>query len=168
VVIYNTLFEFLDNTEHPLGSYIRKVQVNQDLNFYDRACSNQPFAPHMTQDWYVHTKSTWFAAGHEPDEVYPLGEEMVPYFTKVIAYDALAAVGAAGEDVLDAFKIIKPLTTRPDAADPIHRLIGVPRVDKLPADHNIDGDEMGLVITALMKGSILAVKQNLKSSLKPT
>ncbi len=164
VVIYNTLFEFLDKTEHPLGPYIRKVQVNQDLNFYARACTDKPFAPHMTQDWYVHTKSTWFAAGHEPDEVYPLGEAMVPYFTKVIAYDALAAVGAAGEDVLDAFKIIKPLTKRPDAADPIHRLIGVPRVDKMPADHNIDGDEMGLVITALMKGSILAVKHGLKSS----
>lgn len=169
VPIYNTLFEFLEQTKHPLGPYIRQVQVNQDLNFYARACTGPLFAPHMTQDWYVKTKSTWFAAGHEPDEPYPLGQDMVPFFTKVVAYDALAAVGAAGEDVLDIFNIIKPFTTRPDAAHPTHRLIGVPKIapnEQFPSglaqDQNLDGEMLGRVITALMKGSILSVQQGLK------
>lgn len=168
VPIYNSLFVSLEETKHPLGPYIRKVQVNQDLNFYKRACSDNPFAPHMTQDWYVATKSTWFAAGHEPDEPYPEGTDMIPYFTKVVAYDALAAVGAAGEDVLDAFHIIKPYT-RTDAEHPTHRIIGVPTIEAEPghpaliADKNLDGNMMGVIITALMKGSVLASKQGLKS-----
>jgi hypothetical protein len=168
VPIYNTLFEFLEQTDHPLGPYIRQVQVNQDLNFYARACTGPLFAPHMTQDWYVRTKSTWFAAGHEPDEPYPLGKDMVPFFTKVVAYDALAAVGAAGEDVLQAFNIIRPFTSRPDAYHPTHRLVGVPRImpkgeqPGMPQDQNLDGHMMGVVITALMKGSILAVQQGLE------
>ncbi|KAG4428846.1 hypothetical protein IFR05_015674 [Cadophora sp. M221] len=62
----------------------------------------------MTQDWAVKTKSTWFAAGHEPDEPYPEGEDMLPYFTKVIGYDALAVVGASGEDVLQHLESSSP------------------------------------------------------------
>lgn len=164
VPIYNTLFEYLERTDHPLGPYLRNVQVKQDLAFYNRACSDNPYAPYMTQDWYVKTKSTWFAAGHEPDEPYPLGEDMIPYFTKVVAYDALAAVGSAGEDVLEKFGIIRPIVKRKDVDDPTHRLVGIPAVQEtadqpgLPEEHNFDAHKMGLVITALLKGSILAVK----------
>ncbi|KUJ13937.1 uncharacterized protein LY89DRAFT_784773 [Mollisia scopiformis] len=167
VPIYNTLFEYLDQTRHPLGPYLRKVQVTQDLNFYERACSDHPYAPYMTQDWYVGTKSTWFAAGHEPDEPYPMGEDMIPYFTKVVAYDALAAVGSSGQDVLDKFGIVKPIVKRQDVDDETHRLVGIPAVKEtedqpgLPQEENFDADKMGLVITALLKGSILAKQQRL-------
>ncbi|KAG4427484.1 hypothetical protein IFR05_017033 [Cadophora sp. M221] len=51
--IYSSLFEFLDETDHPLGYYLRGVQTSQELNFYARCCSIHPFAPHMTQDWAV-------------------------------------------------------------------------------------------------------------------
>ncbi|KAE8440837.1 hypothetical protein EG329_006399 [Mollisiaceae sp. DMI_Dod_QoI] len=167
VPIYNTLFETLDQLGHPIGPYLRKVQVSQDLSFYERACSDHPYAPYMTQDWYVQTKSTWFAAGHEPDEPYPMGEDMIPYFTKVVAYDALAAVGSAGEDVLEEFGIIKPIVKRKDVDDPTHRLVGIPAVREtenqpgLPQEENLDAEKMGLVITALLKGSILARIQGL-------
>jgi hypothetical protein len=165
VSIYNELFKFLDKTKHPLGHYLREVQLRQDISFYDRACSNNPYAPHMTQEWFVLNKSTWFLAGHECDEPYPLGEKMVPYFTKVVAYDALAAIGAAGKDVLDAFQVIKPHTTRPDSEDPLHHLVGVPGIrasegqPALPEEHNFDADSLGLLVTALMKGSILATPE---------
>ncbi|KAK0111217.1 hypothetical protein ONS95_001591 [Cadophora gregata] len=165
--IYSSLFEFLDETGHPLGRYLRGVQTSQELNFYARCCSDHPFAPHMTQDWAVKTKSTWFAAGHEPDEEYPLGEAMLPYFTKVIAYDALAVVGASGEDVLEKFGIVKPLKKRTDAEHPLHHIIGIPKTDGagdeagLPEEENLDGRQMGIAISALMKGSILSVQQKL-------
>jgi len=167
VPIYNTLFEYLDQTGHALGPYLRTVQVKQDLNFYERACSDHPYAPYMTQDWYVGTKSTWFAAGHEPDEPYPMGEDMIPFFTKVVAYDALAAVGSSGEDVLEKFGIVKPIVKRKDVDDKTHRLVGIPAVKEsedqpgLPQEENFDADKMGLVITALLKGSILAKQQGL-------
>ncbi|KAH9211836.1 hypothetical protein DL95DRAFT_464531 [Leptodontidium sp. 2 PMI_412] len=165
--IYSSLFEFLDETDHPLGHYLRSVQTSQELNFYARCCSDHPFAPHMTQDWAVKTKSTWFAAGHEPDEPYPEGEDMLPYFTKVIGYDALAVVGASGEDVLQHFGIVKPLKKRLDAEHPLHHIVGIPKTDGvdeedgLPEEENLDGRMMGVAISALMKGSILSVKQGL-------
>ncbi|KAI9050311.1 hypothetical protein LZ554_005478 [Drepanopeziza brunnea f. sp. 'monogermtubi'] len=165
--IYSSLFESLHETGHPLGRYLRGVQTSQELNFYARCCSDRPFAPHMTQDWAVKTKSTWFAAGHEPDEPYPLGEAMLPYFTKVIAYDALAVVGASGEDVLEHFKLVKPLVKRPDTKDGLHHVVGIPKTDGggegggLPEEENLDGKMMGIAISALMKGSLLAVQQGL-------
>lgn len=165
--IYSSLFEFLHDTGHPLGRYLRSVQTSQELNFYARCCSDHPFAPHMTQDWAVKTKSTWFAAGHEPDEEYPMGEDMLPYFTKVIGYDALAVVGASGEDVLQKFGIVKPLKKRLDAEHPLHHLVGIPKTDGtddedgLPEEENLDGTKMGVAISALMKGSILSVQQHL-------
>lgn len=167
VPLYNDLFEFLDQSGHPLGPYLRKVQVQQDLNFYERACSDHPYAPYMTQDWYVQTKSTWFAAGHEPDEPYPMGKDMIPYFTKVVAYDALAAVGSAGDDVLEEFGLVKPIRKRKDVDDKTHKLVGIPAVREsesqpgLPQEENFDAEMMGTVITALLKGSILAKLQGL-------
>ncbi|CZT09299.1 uncharacterized protein RAG0_14097 [Rhynchosporium agropyri] len=165
--IYSSLFEFLLNTGHPLGLYLHAVQTSQELNFYERCCSDKPFAPHMTQDWAVTTKSTWFAAGHEPDEPYPMGEAMLPFFTKVIGYDALAVVGASGEDVLQHFGIVKPLKKRLDVNHPLHRLIGVPKSDGkgdddgLPEEENFNGKMLGVAISALMKGSILSFQQGL-------
>ncbi|KAL2065589.1 hypothetical protein VTL71DRAFT_3259 [Oculimacula yallundae] len=166
--IYSSLFEFLLNTGHPLGHYLHSVQTSQELNFYARCCSDHPFAPHMTQDWAVKTKSTWFAAGHEPDEPYPEGADMLPYFTKVIGYDALAVVGASGEDVLQHFNIVKPLKKRTDAEHPLHHLVGIPKLDGLgddddglPEEENLDGRMMGIAISALMKGSILSYQQKL-------
>lgn len=168
--ICSSLFEFLEETGHPLGRYLRGVQTSQELNFYRRCCSGRPFAPHMTPDWVVKTKSTWFAAGHEPDEEYPEGEDMLPYFTKVVAYDALAVVGASGDDVLEHFQLVRPLVTRPDAHDTLHRIVGVPKMDavgdadELPEEANLDGWKMGIALSALMKGSILAVQQKLSMS----
>ncbi|KAI6707973.1 hypothetical protein JHW43_009499 [Diplocarpon mali] len=159
--ILSSLFEFLKDTGHPLGLYLRSVQTSQEVTFYNRCCSGEPFAPHMTQEWAVKNKTTWFAAGHEPDEPVPLGEAMLPYFTKVIGYDALAVVGAAGEDFLEHFGIVKPLKKRQDADHPLHRLVGVPSMDGLPEEANLDGEEMGVAISALMKGSILAFQQGL-------
>ena len=88
---------------------------------------------------------------------------MVPYFTKVIAYDALAAVGTAGQDVLDAFGIVKELKVRTDVKNERHKIVGVPAGQRkeFPGEANFDGKVMGTVITALMKGSILAVRQGL-------
>ena len=168
ITLYASLFEFLDSTGHALGHYLREVQKRQDLSFYKQSCSNHPYLPHMTKEWFVETKSTWFAAGHECDEDAPEDERMLPYFTKVVAYDALAAVGASGADVLEAFQIPKPLIKRPDMDDPLHRLVGVPALcaapgqDELPPEVNFDGDAMGLVITALMKGSILHLDPHLR------
>jgi hypothetical protein len=68
------------------------------------------------------------------------------------------AIRARGKNVLQAFNIIKPLTVRTDTNYPIYRLIGVlARKDpSLPPNENLDGEIIGIVITALIKGSILS------------
>jgi hypothetical protein len=171
--INTTVFEFMENTKHPLGPYLRKVQVGQDKNFYKRACSDHPFQPHMTQDWYLKNRSAWFSSGHEPDEKYPDEKEVVEYFINIVAYDAIAAVGASGEDVVKEFNLVRPLTSRPDAADRTHKIIGIPAVREdaktdqraLPQDSNVNGEAMSLVVTALLKGALLSVQQGMKSEL---
>jgi hypothetical protein len=163
--IPTTVFEFMEDTHHPLGPYLRKVQIGQDSSFYLKACSDTPFAPHMTQPWYLKNRSAWFSSGREPDEPYPTVEELVPFFINIIAYDALAAIGAAGEDVVKEFKFVKPFTTRPDADHPLHKIIGVPPVKEppLPTDCNFNSAPMNLVITALLKGALLSVQQGMES-----
>lgn len=164
--IPTTVFEFMEDTQHPLGPYLRKVQIGQDSSFYLKACSDKPFAPHMTQPWYLKNRSAWLSSGHEPDEPYPTVEELVPFFINIIAYDALAAIGAAGEDVVEEFKFVKPLTSRPDADDPLHKVIGVAPVKEppLPTDCNFNSPPMNLVITALLKGALLSCQQGLQST----
>jgi hypothetical protein len=163
--IPTTVFEFMEDTRHPLGPYLRKVQIGQDSSFYLKACSDKPFAPHMTQPWYLKNRSAWLSSGHEPDEPYPTVEELIPFFINIIAYDALAAIGAAGDDVVEEFKLIKPLTSRPDADDPLHKVIGVAPVKEppLPADCNFNSAPMNLVITALLKGALLSCQQGMES-----
>ncbi|KAE9372493.1 hypothetical protein N431DRAFT_466737 [Stipitochalara longipes BDJ] len=160
-----TVFEFMEETGHPLGPYLRKVQIGQDSSFYLRSCSDKPFAPHMTQSWYLKNRSAWLSSGHEPDEPYPTVDELVPFFINIIAYDALAAIGSAGDDVVEEFKLVKPLTSRPDAFDPLHKVIGVAPVKEppLPTDCNFNSAPMNLVITALLKGALLSVQQGMQS-----
>ena len=160
-----TVFEFMEDTGHPLGPYLRKVQIGQDSSFYLRSCSDKPFAPHMTQPWYLKNRSAWLSSGHEPDEPYPNVHELVPFFINIIAYDALAAIGSAGDDVVEEFKFVKPLTTRPDADDPLHKVVGVTPVKDppLPTDCNFNSAPMNLVITALLKGALLSVQQGMQS-----
>ncbi|PBP24433.1 inosine/uridine-preferring nucleoside hydrolase [Diplocarpon rosae] len=83
--------------------------------------------------------TTWFAAGHEPDEPVPLGEAMLPYFTKAIGYDAVAVIDASGEDFLRYFDIVKSLKKRQDADRPLHHLVGIPSQDGLPEEANLEG-----------------------------
>lgn len=169
--IPTSVFETMANTGHPLGPYLRRVQIAQDKNFYLKACSDTPFQPHMTQPWYLKNKTAWFSSGAEPDEPYPKFEDMVPYFMNVIAYDALAAVGAAGEDVVKEFGFVKPITVRFDAEDDLHKVIGIAPVKAnvppgqvpLPEECNFNPDPMNLVITALLKGSLLSCVQGLPS-----
>ena len=174
--IPTTVFEFMEDTKHPLGPYLRQVQIGQDSNFYLKSCSEAPFAPHMTAAWYLKNRTAWFSSGHEPDEPYPDVKELKQYFVNVTAYDALAAVGASGEDVVEEFGFIKPFTSRPDADHEIYKVIGVAAVPEekdqngkvviqkaLPQDCNFNPEPMNIVVTALLKGALLSVQQGMPS-----
>jgi inosine-uridine nucleoside N-ribohydrolase len=159
--IYSEFFADLAATGHPIGIHLRKTQLAQDVNFYtDTMDEKTRFRPFMTQRWFLTNKSTWFTEGHSEDptvEPYPPPEQVVPYLTVVVAYDALAALGAVGEDVLADLCVLKPA---PDSS--IYRIVGVgpsPNTPDIVEDPGVFGEQMALAIKALVKGSLLASQQ---------
>jgi inosine-uridine nucleoside N-ribohydrolase len=100
VPLSSKVFMELEATGHPIGAYLRRVQVEQDLAFYKQACESDPnkrFAPFMDQKWFLANKTNWHAS--EGDNL-PTGEEIIPHLTKIVLYDVHAALGIAGDDVV--------------------------------------------------------------------
>ncbi|KAJ9629334.1 hypothetical protein H2203_001707 [Taxawa tesnikishii (nom. ined.)] len=103
------LFIDLADTKHPVGEYLKMVQVKQDLNFYTTACQPDPNKrqmPQLDQEWFLRNRSTWYDTPRTDDEKRPVGEEILPY-CRVIMYDALAAIGAIGEDALQILNVLE-------------------------------------------------------------
>ena len=143
------LFAEMAETGHPLGEHLRKVQVAQDLSFYKTASNDKPekrFAPFMDQEWFLENKTSWFDSNSRKAP-YPKDDDVIPWLTKVIVYDALAALGASGDDALEALKVLKHNST---PSPSIHRIVGSPN------DPGIDPEQMASVLSALLKGSLLS------------
>lgn len=149
------LFDELSKTNHPVGEHLRKVQVEQDRAFYKTASSENPedhFAPFMDQTWFLKNKTSWFEKEHSPDTPYPKGDEVIPYLTKVIVYDALAALGSSGEDAIDALNVLTDGKAEPPS---IHRIVGFAGPPSVPGIHP---ERMATVLSALLKGSLVTCK----------
>ncbi|XP_024362126.1 uncharacterized protein [Physcomitrium patens] len=61
VAITQEVFVEVDSG-HSIRSYLRRVQVEQDLAFYKQACESDPanrFAPFMDQQWFLVHKTNW-------------------------------------------------------------------------------------------------------------
>jgi inosine-uridine nucleoside N-ribohydrolase len=147
------LFAEMAETNHPLGKHLRKVQVEQDLSFYKTASNPDPelrFAPFMDQEWFLKNKTSWFDSEPPKSTAYPEEQEVIPWLTKVIVYDALAALGASGLDALRALRVLTHNDTEPHS---IHQIVGFAGP---PSDPGVDSDQMCSVLSALLKGSLLS------------
>ncbi|KAF4630716.1 hypothetical protein G7Y89_g7424 [Cudoniella acicularis] len=152
------LFGEMAETKHPLGKHLRHVQTFQNLAFYRSASSKDPkerFAPFMDQEWFLRNRSSWFNVHHEPGTPYPKDEELIPYLTKVVIYDALAALGAAGSDALHDLNVLRI----DDQEASIHKIVGKAGP---PSDPGINPEQMALVLSALLKGSLLSCQQGIR------
>ncbi|RDL36116.1 uncharacterized protein BP5553_06728 [Venustampulla echinocandica] len=159
--IPDQLCKDLEATGHPVGIYLRKAQVEMDLAFYATSCNPDPskrFRPSMDQQWYLKNKSSYFDTPRTKDEPLPVGDEVVKYFNKLVAYDALAALAAGGDDILHHLKISKPSK---NGEKPLHQVIGTPKTATEELDPGINGKAMAQAIRALVRGSLLACQQNL-------
>jgi inosine-uridine nucleoside N-ribohydrolase len=151
-LLTSDLFAEMEKTEHPVGQHLRKVQVEQDLAFYRGASNKDPekrFAPFMDQEWYLRNKTSWFDVEHPPGTPYPEGDEVIPYLTKVVVYDALAGLGTAGKDALDALDVLTDGKVQPPS---IHRIVGFAGP---PSDPGIHPQQMSTTLSALLKGSLV-------------
>ena len=146
------LFAEMAATKHPIGVHLRKVQVLQDLSFYKTASNEAQyrFAPFMDKEWYLKNKTSWFDQDRKADERLPEGDEVIPWLTKVVVYDALAALGSSGSDALDALKVLTHNDAQPP---PIHQIVGFTGP---PSDPGIDSEQMASVLSAFLKGSLLS------------
>jgi hypothetical protein len=160
------LFRDMSDTGHPLGIHLKSVQVEQDRAFYQTSSlsEGERFAPFMTQHWFLKNKTNWFET-HKPEDTFPdpnpqtalpgdkdRGPDLADYLTKVVVYDALAALGASGDDALRALKVLS------HGDDPeFHRVVGVENVDI-----GIQPERMAVTLSALLKGSLLSCQQGIK------
>ena len=169
--LYSSLFAELEATGHPLGKHLRWVQVHQDLAFYISACQQDPkkrFADYMDQKWYLKNKTSWFdnldpnspaylepndPLYHDENAPYPKGAKVIPYLNKVVVYDALAALGSCGDDAIEALGVLANNDNQP-----VHRIIGNAGP---PVDIGVNPKQMGLALSALLKGSMWASKHGM-------
>jgi hypothetical protein len=164
--IKSSWFEELEKTGHKLGGHLRYVQLEQEKEFYSRACSPTPYRPFMTKSWYLDYKTTWWdhhdkSKGEEP-KTEDL-DEVVPYLNKVIIYDALAALGVAGDDVLNALDV---LDLPPQQRGTRHRYVGeeaviTNKIETKAAVEGVKGDNFTIALKALVMGSLLACQKGL-------
>lgn len=157
------VFVELEATGHPIGAYLRRAQVEQDLAFYGRACESDPekrFAPFMDQTWFLANKTNWHQ--QRVGNALPTGKEVIPFLTKLVLYDVHAALGAAGEDVLAELKMFQG-RRRCIQVD-----TGVVQCHKILCDDQStmareEVDAAVVAVSALLKGSLRAVQQGLPS-----
>ncbi|KAH8585753.1 hypothetical protein B0O99DRAFT_706833 [Bisporella sp. PMI_857] len=183
-------FKTLQNTGVVLADYLSGVQLAQDKAFWE--LSNEPnpkdrFQPTMDSTWFLDVRTTFYdkwkqeamlarKKGKTPPSRFPSQaptkaewKKLVPMI-KVVVYDALAALGTIGDDIMLQLKINKEPQVRKDAWNQKHKIIGiVPRENHGPedAEENFDKQNMANAIMALMYGSLMNVPPENKKGIYP-
>ena len=173
------LFTALKDTGHPLGAHLEVIEKQQDAAFYEGACDPaKRFAPNLDQDWFLYGKTDWYdrypkvPADGSPQILPPSGktpEAIIPY-TKLVFYDVLAAIGAAGDDVIRAIQILEPKDLFVNQEPHIHKVVG--REEPNPYDPgakllqfpDVNVSNMKTTVSALLKGSLSAYQQGIPST----
>lgn len=149
-----TLLKKMEATGHVLGVYLKQVHIQQEKVYYYNAVEHGEF---WTQDEYLKKRTCWFDH-NKPDDVKPSHDlkkdEIDKWLTVVIVYDALAALGAAGQDVMDALDI------KVESSE-IHEIVGIAGPVKDSHIPGIEVEKMKAALKALLVGSLLAANQKL-------
>jgi hypothetical protein len=150
VPLTTKLFKDMEASRHKIGVYLRKTQVEQDKTFYATACDpKKRFAPHLDQTWFLKNRTTW-CKSHTVDEPFPGIDEIKPYLKVLVVYDALAALGSAGDDVVKALDVFIPVPRELDNAESRHYIVGQSEDQK-----GVKPEPLAIAISALMKGAML-------------
>lgn len=150
------LFEDLEATGHPIGANLRRVQLDQDLIFYKRCCESDPkkrFQPFMDQMWFLANKTNW------EGQALPVGEEVIPYLTKIVLYDVHAALGVPGIEVEEAVDATKS-EPRKNEVEKENGKVDVHHWISSSDQSSVNLEGLLVALSALMKGSLLAVQQS--------
>jgi hypothetical protein len=95
----------------------------------------------------------------------PNTDEIILYLTKGLMYDALAALGTSGSNLVDTLGVLDTESITNQTS--IHKVIGIPKQDDLPANPNIHPERIAFVISIILKGGLYdSVKNSPGSQLK--
>ena len=178
------LFSDLNDTGHPLGIHLAWAEKLQDTTFYHTACTN-PFLPHLDREWFLRGKTDfyeiqpsvgpegWESTWKSVEPPAPDDAEGIIKYIKLVFYDVLAAIGAAGNDVIQATDILDPPDLFASQGPHIHKIVG--REDEIPDPKNpsktktvstpmINARNMKIVVSGLLKGSLEAFQQGIPST----
>ncbi|KFA80413.1 hypothetical protein S40288_11742, partial [Stachybotrys chartarum IBT 40288] len=141
---------FLEDLPGPVGHHLRCVSSRQDFVFGWDA-RHKPFMPHLDEKWLFR------GLGMDPDseKSKQMMEQRIP-IRKLMqlgtfpAYDACAAIGALGDDVLQCLGILSTTSEMPDSQ--LHRMFGQDRNDL----GGVDAAKLKTAIETFIKGSLLA------------
>lgn len=170
VPLTTQLFKDLAATTHILGEHLEKVQIAQDKEFYTCACLPNP--AFMNAETFLKNKTSWYNTHTQEDaKPDPRTEEILTYLTKAVVYDALPALGAAGEDLSLALGVWGDDQARVGRSE--NGLFEVFGVSVKEAGEGkgetvfpcINGKRMADVLAALLKGSLLASVQGITEGL---
>ena len=139
----------------PIGTHLSWLYRRQEFKFYWDPF-NAPYIPRLNADWYLQTRlvldpnSTQFA---EFKKKPPSFSQVLP-FTKVIAYDGCAAMGAVGDDVMRALGVMRDNVPEYNTRPHQHRVFGRGINDL----GGIDAAKLGEVFTIFFFGGLIATK----------
>ncbi|KAK1827479.1 hypothetical protein QBC39DRAFT_266931 [Podospora conica] len=147
----------------PIGTHLSWLYRRQEFKFYWDPY-HAPFMPHLNQGWYATTrlcldpKSPEYARFTNPP--IPRYQDVEPY-SKVIAYDGCAAMGAVGDDVMEAMGIMRADAV-PAYNQHRHRIFGRGRDDEGNEDPTdiggIDGRALADTFQVFFYGALRATK----------
>jgi hypothetical protein len=159
------IFSDLEASQHPIGTYLRQRHVQQNITFYEAACSAKPYKD-ITQERFL-CRYTNFYKKHPPGLLrspngtplpldgtpLPEGDQVEAYLIFAIVADALPALHTSGEDVVALLGVLDTKGMGNQAS--IHKVVGIPKLrGDLHDTPNIHPDRMIFAISTLLKGSL--------------
>ncbi|PVH68601.1 hypothetical protein DL98DRAFT_599384 [Cadophora sp. DSE1049] len=173
-----SIFNDLGDTKHPIGEDLQNRYQRQGVQFYKTACGPKPVNG-ITQEKFLHNLSSFYekhppgkqtsekgtplpedgtplpdpCEDFDPNEKFdPDKYEIIPYLTKGLMYDALPALATGGDHLVDILGVLDTESMANQTS--IHKIIGTPKQDDLPANPNIHSERMAFVVSTILKGGL--------------
>lgn len=149
----------------PIGTHLSWLYRRQEFKFYWDPY-HAPYMPHLDPGWYATTRLCLDPRSEEYakfTQTIPEFQDVVPY-SKVIAYDGCAAMGAVGDDVVLAMGVLRPADAVPayNKAAHRHRIFGRGLDDQGKPDPSdlggIDGPKLADTFQVFFYGALHATK----------
>ncbi|CAG8959784.1 hypothetical protein HYFRA_00001691 [Hymenoscyphus fraxineus] len=165
------VFAELAETGNKVGEHLWTVQKAQDVSYYSNASLedlSQRYYADRDRLYFLRTRTHLYRDHCEGDPL-PIGEE-VSEFTKVVVYDALAAIGVSGDDALEALNVLDSkhndiMTTESECVRALkerHQVVGFEKKNLFEGKEVtesvscIKAENMVATLKALLKGSLIS------------